>query len=79
MHGWKLCESHEEKNRPNWYFSRGITGSPYTGPIKDHTTGSGTSRYFKNVSKIITWNLKENIQCYYIWLIPSSGFTLLLN
>ena len=42
MHGWKLCESHEKKKKPNWYFSRGITPSPYTGPKQDHTSGSGT-------------------------------------
>ena len=42
MHGWKLCESHEEKKKPNWYFSRGITPSPNTGPKQDHTSGSGT-------------------------------------
>lgn len=42
MHGWKLCDSHEEKKKPNWYFSRGITSSPNTGPNQDHTSGSGT-------------------------------------
>ena len=47
MHGWKLCESYKEKSRPNWYFSMGITGSPFTGPVRDHTTGSGTSQDFK--------------------------------
>ena len=47
MHGWKLCESHEEKKRPNWYFSMGITNSPNTGPKQDHTSGSGTARFYK--------------------------------
>lgn len=47
MHGWKLCESYKEKNRPNWYFSMGITGSPFTGPVRDHTTGSGRYLFFE--------------------------------
>lgn len=52
MHGWKLCESHEEKKRPNWYFSMGITNSPNTGPKQDHTSGSGTAKVLQLIATV---------------------------
>ncbi|XP_078371948.1 uncharacterized protein LOC144655560 isoform X2 [Oculina patagonica] len=69
MHGWKLCQSHNEKKKPNWYFSMGITSSPFTGPSQDHTSGSGRYIFFETSSPAKV----GDVACFYSPKIPPAS------